>query len=156
MLIAQVIVNGLVLGGLYSCIAAGFSLVWGVLNIINILHGSMIILGAYAALFAYQKLGIHPYPAVPLIAAALFAFGYALQRIFINRVITAPVLVTLTLTFGLNLMLDNAMIVAFTADFRKLELAHPLGILDLTDYVDWLDIVVPIDRIASMGFALAL
>ena len=51
---------------------------------------------------------------------------------------------------------DNAMIVAFSADFRKLELAHPLGILDLTDYVDWLDVVVPIDRLVSISFALLL
>ncbi|MEJ0070287.1 MAG: branched-chain amino acid ABC transporter permease [Pseudomonadota bacterium] len=70
--------------------------------------------------------------------------------------IAAPVLVTLTLTFGLNLIADNAMIVGFSADFRKLELAQPLGILDMTDYVDWLDVVVPIDRLVSMGFAFAL
>jgi branched-chain amino acid transport system permease protein len=155
-ILAQVIVNGLVLGGLYSCIAAGFSLVWGVLNIINLLHGSLIILGAYAAFFAYQQLGLHPYLALPLIAGALFCLGYVIQRTVINRVIGAPVLVTLTLTFGLNLIADNAMIVGFSADFRKLDLAHPLGILDLTDYVDWLDVVVPIDRLVSMGFALTL
>ena len=55
MLYVQVLVNGLVLGGLYSCIAVGFSLVWGVLNVINILHGSLIILGSYAAFFAYLR-----------------------------------------------------------------------------------------------------
>ncbi len=156
MIVVQVLVNGLVLGGLYSCIAAGFSLVWGVLNIINLLHGSMIILGAYVALFAYQGLGLHPYLALPLVAGTLFCLGYAIQRTLMNRVIGAPVLATLTLTFGLNLIADNAMIVAFSADFRKLDLAHPLGILDLTDYVDWLDVVVPIDRLVSMGFALQL
>jgi branched-chain amino acid transport system permease protein len=155
-ILAQVIVNGLVLGGLYSCIAAGFSLVWGVLNIINLLHGSLIILGAYAALFAYQLLGIHPFAALPLVAGALFCLGYAIQRALLNRVIGAPVLVTLTLTFGLNLIADNAMMVGFSADFRKLELAHPLGIIDFTDYVDWLDVVVPIDRLVAMGFAFAL
>jgi branched-chain amino acid transport system permease protein len=156
MILAQVLVNGLVLGGLYSCIAAGFSLVWGVLNVINLLHGSMIILGAYAALFAYQGLGLHPYLALAPVAGLLFGLGYAIQRMVMNRVIGAPVLATLTLTFGLNLIADNAMIVAFSADFRKLELAHPLGILDLTDYVDWLDVVVPIDRLVSMSFALLL
>ncbi|MBV8169757.1 MAG: branched-chain amino acid ABC transporter permease [Alphaproteobacteria bacterium] len=156
MLIAQVIVNGLVLGGLYACIAAGFSLVWGVLNVINILHGSLIILGAYAAFFAYQTAGVHPYLAMPLIGLALFGFGYAIQRIFLNRAIGAPVLITLTLTFGLNLMVDNAMLLAFSADFRKLQLKEPLGVIDLTDYVDWLDIVVPIDRLVSMSFAILL
>ena len=60
MLYLQILVNGLLLGGLYACIAVGFSLVWGVLNVINILHGSFIILGAYLAFFAYTLLGIHP------------------------------------------------------------------------------------------------
>ena len=105
----QIAANGLVLGGLYACIAVGFSLVWGVLNIINILHGSLIILGAYAAFFAHAQLGIHPFAFVPVAGAALFALGYALQAGIINRVMGAPVLITLTLTFGLNLVLDNAM-----------------------------------------------
>ncbi|MGZ5125800.1 MAG: branched-chain amino acid ABC transporter permease, partial [Burkholderiales bacterium] len=61
MLYLQVLINGILLGGLYSCIAVGFSLVWGVLNIINILHGSLIILGAYAAYFAFTLLGINPF-----------------------------------------------------------------------------------------------
>lgn len=156
MLIPQIIVNGLVLGGLYACIAAGFSLVWGVLNVINILHGSLIILGAYAAFFAYQATGLHPYLAMPLIGLLLFGLGYAIQRVFLNRAIGAPVLITLTLTFGLNLMVDNAMLVAFSADFRKLQLKEPLGVLDMTDYVAWLDVVVPIDRLVSMSFAILL
>src|SRR3982751_5130840 len=99
MLYFQVLVNGILLGGLYSCIAVGFSLVWGVLNVINILHGSLIILGAYAAFFAYQAAGVHPYLAMPLIGLLLFGFGYAIQRVFLNRAIGAPVLITLTLTF---------------------------------------------------------
>src|SRR3954465_1260528 len=99
MLIPQIIVNGLVLGGLYACIAAGFSLVWGVLNVINILHGSLIILGSYAAFFAYQYLHINPFLFVPVAALLLFCLGYAIQLVFINRVMGSAVLITLTLTF---------------------------------------------------------
>ena len=69
-LYVQVLVNGLVLGGLYSAIAVGFSLVWGVLNVINILHGSLIILGSYAAFFAYQYLNINPFLFVPAAACS--------------------------------------------------------------------------------------
>jgi branched-chain amino acid transport system permease protein len=65
MLWIQVLVNGLALGGLYACIAAGFSLVWGVLNIINILHGSLIVLGGYLAFFAHQSFGISPFVFAP-------------------------------------------------------------------------------------------
>ncbi len=146
----QIVVNGLLLGGLYACIGAGFSLVWGVLNIINVLHGAFIVLGAYLAWFAYTSLGIHPYLFVPMAAALLFGLGYALQRLVINRVAEAPVLVTLTLTFGLTLLLDNLMLLVFHADFRKITLRPPLGVLDLHG------VFVPVDRLASMGFAVAL
>ena len=150
MLYVQVLVNGLVLGGLYSCIAVGFSLVWGVLNVINILHGSLIILGSYAAFFAYHYLHINPFLFVPVAAFLLFCLGYAIQLAFINRVMGSPVLITLTLTFGLNLLLYNLMILAFKADFRKVILSPPLGSINLGG------VIVPIDRLISMGFALAL
>ncbi len=150
MLTLQVLLNGLVLGGLFACIAAGFSLVWGVLNVINILHGSFIVLGAYMAWFGYTTWGIHPFLAIVLVAPIFFALGYAVQASLLNRVIAAPVLITLTLTFGLDLMLSNAMLAAFKADFRKLTLDPPLGLLSLGD------IVVPLDRVAAMGLALAL
>ena len=61
MIYLQIAANGLVLGGLYACIAVGFSLVWGVLNVINILHGTFIVLGSYVAFFGYVHLGIHPF-----------------------------------------------------------------------------------------------
>ncbi len=154
MLYLQILVNGLLLGGLYACIAAGFSLVWGVLNVINILHGSFVVLGAYLAYFAYTTLGVHPYVMAPIAALALFVLGYALQITVMNRVIDAPVLVSLTTTFGLTLLLDNIMLLVFKADFRKISLAPPLGVLDLSDTIPWLDIVVPVDRLASMLFAL--
>ena len=153
MLYLQVLVNGLLLGGLYACIAVGFSLVWGVLNIINVLHGSFVVLGAYLAYFAYVNLGIHPYLFAPASGLALFCLGYAIQRLVINRVVEAPVLVTLTLTFGLTLLLDNAMLLLFKADFRKIDLRPPLGIIDLSDWSANLDLVGPGDRLASMLFA---
>jgi branched-chain amino acid transport system permease protein len=154
LLYVQILINGILLGGLYACIAVGFSLVWGVLNVINVLHGSFIVLGAYLAFFAYTSLGVHPYLFAPLAAALLFLFGYAVQLIVINRVIDAPVLVTMTATFGLTLLLDNLMLVAFQANFRKVSLKPPLGIIDLSDTFPSLDLIVPVDRLASMLFAL--
>src|SRR3954469_7152951 len=109
MLVPQILANGLLLGGLYACIAVGFSLVWGVTNIINMLHGSFIVVGAYGAFFAYQTLGINPFATLPAIAALMFGIGYLLQLTVIRRVIGATVLITLTLTFGLNLILENAL-----------------------------------------------
>lgn len=146
----QILLNGVVLGCLYACIAAGFSLVWGVLNVINMMHGSLIVLGSYFAWSAYNLLGLSPWISLLLAAPLFYAIGFLMQRSILNRVITAPVLVTLTLTFGLDLILNNAMILAFTADYRRLILEHPLG------SVAWDSIVVPVDRLVTMGFALLL
>jgi len=150
MIYFQILANGIVLGGLYSCIAVGFALVWGVLNVINILHGSFIVLGAYIAFFAYVALGIHPFISVFICGVMLFVLGYALQATVINRVVTAPVLITLTLTFGLDLILNNGMLAAFTADYRKLNLAHPLGSFQLGP------VFLPGDRIAATILAILL
>ena len=150
MLAAQVLINALVLGCLYACIAIGFSLVWGVLNVINLIHGSFIVLGAYLAWGLYQSLHISPWYALLIAAPLFFVFGYLVQRVILNRVITAPVLVTLTLTFGLDLILNNAMIYFFKADYRKLTLTPPMGSASL------FDVVVPVDRLIATVSALAL
>jgi branched-chain amino acid transport system permease protein len=76
--------------------------------------------------------------------------GYLFQRGVINRVVAAPVLITLSLTFGLDLFLNNSLLVAFSADYLKLNLANPLGVLQFGD------IFVPVDRLAAMVLALVL
>ncbi|MGV2980497.1 branched-chain amino acid ABC transporter permease [Camelimonas sp. ID_303_24] len=150
MLWLQVLVNGLAVGGLYACIAVGFSLVWGVLNIINILHGSLIVLGGYLAFFAHQYWGINPFLFAPLAGAVMFAGGVALQYCVINHVMARPFLITLLLTFGLNLFLDNSMLALFSADYRKVLLNPAPGVFDLGS------IVVPADRIYATLVGLAL
>ena len=146
----QILINALVLGCLYACIAIGFSLVWGVLNVINLIHGSFIVLGSYLAFALYNTLHLSPWYAVVVAAPLFFVFGYLLQRLLLNRVITAPVLVTLTLTFGLDLILNNAMIYFFTADYRKLILKPQLGSVSLAG------VVVPVDRLIATATALVL
>lgn len=150
MLAAQILINALVLGCLYACIAIGFSLVWGVLNVINLIHGSFIVLGAYLAWGLYQGLHVSPWYSLIVAAPLFFVFGYVVQRLILNRVITAPVLVTLTLTFGLDLILNNAMIYYFKADYRKLTLTPPMGSVSI------FDVVVPVDRLIAAIAALAL
>jgi branched-chain amino acid transport system permease protein len=134
MQIAQIILNGLLLGGLYATIAAGFSLVWGVLNIINITQGSAVVLGSYAAYFAWNDLGINPLLAVVIVAPAMFA-----------------VLITLVFTFGLDLVLNNGMISLFTADYREIEGAFPKVPIDIGL------LTLPFDRLlaATLGIAAA-
>ncbi len=150
MIYLQLLANGLVLGALYACIAVGFSLVWGVLNVINILHGSFIVLGSYVAYFCYAQFGIHPFVSIFIAGGLLYLVGHAVQATVVNRVVAAPVLITLTLTFGLDLVLNNAMLVAFTADYRKINLANPLGSIEIGP------VFLPGDRVAAMVLALLL
>src|ERR1700730_2975778 len=144
----QLVVNGIVLGALYACLAVGFSLVWGVLNVINMLHGSFVILGGYLTFFAWRSFGIHPALALPGVALLLFGISYLVQYLIINPIVTAPVLTTLTLTFGLDLILYNFMIVYYTATPRRVTL--DLGVVELSG------IVMPVDRLRAMTLALLL
>jgi branched-chain amino acid transport system permease protein len=120
MLTAQVLVNGVLLGGLYACMAIGFSVIWGVMNIINLAHGSMIIMGAYVTYYLATGVGIDPFLTVPVAGAALFAFGFLVQRFLVNIVIEASVFMTMIMTFGLDMVIINANIALFTADIRSL------------------------------------
>jgi branched-chain amino acid transport system permease protein len=150
MILFQYLSNGLILGGLYACIAAGFSLVWGVLSIINLLHGSFIVLGYYIAFFSYTVLGIHPFVSVITSGIVLGALGYVVQLGLINRVVAQSVLVTLILTFGLDLIMNNAMLVAFSANiFIPLDRAVSTLIAFLLILALWLCL-----RLTSIGRAI--
>lgn len=144
----QTLVNGIVLGALYTCLAVGFSLVWGVLNIINMLHGSLIVLGGYLTFFAWHSYGIHPLVALPCVAIVLYCVGYTIQYFLINSVVNQPVLTTLTLTFGLDLILYNFMNVYYTATPVRVTL--DLGVIDFGG------IIMPVDRLVGMALALVL
>lgn len=144
----QVIINGLTLGALYACLAVGFSLVWGVLNVINMLHGSLIILGGYLTVYVWQHWQIHPLIALLPVSALLFLMGWFIQMTMINRLVRQPVLTTLTVTFGLDLMLYNAMNVIFDATPRRVTL--DLGTLSVAS------VVLPWDRVIAFALALVL
>ena len=118
MLYFQVLVNGILAGGVYACAAIGFSIIWGVMNLINLAHGSMVIIGAYLTFILFSTIGIDPFLTIPVSGALLFCFGYLIQRLLINRVIEGSVFMTLILTFGLDLVLVNANLLFFTADLR--------------------------------------
>ncbi len=118
-LLLQQIVLGLLIGGVYVAVGIGFSLVWGVLNIVNLAHGALVIVGSYLTWVLFTRLGVDPFLSLPVIAVALFALGYVLQRALINRVIRAPLFFTLLLTFGVNLIIVNLLLLLFKSDFRS-------------------------------------
>jgi branched-chain amino acid transport system permease protein len=131
MAIGQVLVNWLLLGSLYAAVALGFSLVWGIMNIVNLAHGAFIIVGAYTAFWLYTQLHIDPYLGIPLTMAVLFIIGWIVQYVAINRVIRAPLLVTFLLTFGLNLLIADLVQQFFSSDLRSINTAYASNGIDI-------------------------
>jgi branched-chain amino acid transport system permease protein len=119
-LLAQIVVSGVLLGGLYALMALGLALVWGVLNIVNLSHGALIMLGGYATYFLFTGAHIDPFAALPIAAAALFALGYLIQRGILNLVIRGPMFNTLLITFGIDVVLTYLAQLWFSADFRTI------------------------------------
>ena len=115
----QALVNGIALGGMYALLVLGFSVIWGVMGVINFAHGEFVMLGAYLAWIGGRLWGADPFVSAPAVLVLMAAFGWAVQRLLVNRVIDQPHLVSLLVMFGLAIILQNAMKLAFTADFRR-------------------------------------
>jgi branched-chain amino acid transport system permease protein len=146
----QALIYGILLGGLYACMAIGFSVIWGVMNIINLAHGSMIVAGAYITYFLWHDFGIDPFLTIPVSGAALFVAGFLLQTFLLNRVVQASVFMTLILTFGLEMIFTNTQIALFTADIRSVRPSYAGDGFDLGS------INVPYTRIAVFVVAVLL
>ncbi|HEV2414924.1 MAG TPA: branched-chain amino acid ABC transporter permease [Candidatus Dormibacteraeota bacterium] len=120
----QALAYGVVQGGLLALVAVGFSLVWGVMNVINLSHGALAVTGAYIAWQLNLRFGLDPFLAVPIVAVAMFFVGYAIQRGLINLVINAPIFLTLLLTFGLSLVILNALQLVFYSNDRTIDTSY--------------------------------
>ncbi len=118
---ANSILQGVLVGGLYALFAAGLSLIFGVMRLVNIAHGDLIVLAAYLALVATQTLGVGPMTSLLLIAPLMAAIGYALQRFLLNQTLGGDLLPPLLVTFGLSVIIQNGLLEIFTANSRKLQ-----------------------------------
>ncbi len=119
-LLAQILANGILLGGLYALMALGLALVWGVLNIVNLAHGAFIMLGAYVGYYLFTLFDMDPFVALPLSMAALFCVGYLLQRGVLNLIARSAMFNTLLITFGIDVVLTQLAQILFSADFRTI------------------------------------
>ena len=117
----NVIVQGVLVGGLYAMFAAGLSLIFGIMRLVNIAHGDLIVLAAYLALVAAQTLGIGPLPALLIVAPLMGLIGYVLQRLVLNRTLGDDLLPPLLVTFGLSVIIQNGLLEVFSADSRRLQ-----------------------------------
>jgi len=121
MLWLNVILQGVLTGGLYAMFAAGLSLIFGVMRLVNIAHGDLIVLAAYVALMATTALGVNPLVSLIVVVPAMAVIGYALQRGLLNRTLGDDLLPPLLVTFGLSIIIQNGLLELFTADSRKLQ-----------------------------------
>jgi branched-chain amino acid transport system permease protein len=117
----NIVLQGTLLGGLYALFAAGLSLMFGVMRLVNIAHGDLIVLSAYCALVVVQATGLHPLSSLALVVPLMFALGYALQRGLLNRTLGGDILPPLLVTFGLSVIIQNLLLEAFSADSRRLQ-----------------------------------
>ena len=116
----NVIIQGVLIGGLYAMFAAGLALIFGVMRLVNIAHGDLIVLAAYLALVAAETLVLNPLTAIAIVAPVMAAIGYLLQRGLLNRTLGDDLLPPLLVTFGLSIIIQNGLLELFTADSRRL------------------------------------
>jgi branched-chain amino acid transport system permease protein len=117
----NVILQGILVGGLYAMFAAGLSLIFGVMRLVNIAHGDLIVLAAYIALVTTNTLGIGPLTALLIVVPVMALIGYLLQWLVLNRTLGDDLLPPLLVTFGLSVIIQNGLLTLFTADSVKLQ-----------------------------------
>src|SRR5712664_1784659 len=146
----QIAVNAVLLSGILALVALGFSLVWGIMNIVNLSHGAFVVLGAYLTFFLHELVGLDPFVTIPIVMFALFLLGFGVQQVLINQVIRAPLLATFLLTFGLEILIVNLVNFFFKADLRSVTTRY--------SGTGWTlgAVRIPYIRLAALGIALVL
>lgn len=115
------LINGILLGGLYGVVGIGLSMVFGIMRQVNLAHGELMILSSYFSLVFLQVLGIHPLVTLILVAPLMFLIGYLIQIFLFNRVMQRGMEPFLMISFGLSIIIQNALLLIFTPDARSLE-----------------------------------
>ncbi len=147
---SQALLNGLLTGGLYAALGIGLSLVYGVTRVINAAHGAYIVLGAYLSWAAWRTWGIDPFVSMPALFVVGFALGYLVQRLFVNAVVKRNVLMTVAMTFGIDLVLVTVILLTWGADLRIVQVDYAaVGF-------DFLGARVPIVRLLIFGCAVGM
>ena len=144
----QVVVSGLLLGGVYALFAAGLNMIFGVMRVINLAHGELMMLGAYTTYWLFARGNINPLLSLPVSALLMFVVGVVLQRVLVERVVHQPLLSSLLLTFGLSTFFMGGALSFWTANFRSVPY--------LTGSFDVLGLNLSRSRLVAFGIALAV
>lgn len=167
MIWVDTIVQGVLLGGLYALFAAGLSLVFGIMRLVNLAHGDLIVMAAYLILVLVTLLGIDPFLAALISAPLLFGIGWLLQMHILNRTLGPDILPPLLVTFGLSIVIQNALLEGFSADSQRLSVG-PLetaslalgpvnvGVMPLLTFLSAIIVIIALNRLfysTSLGRA---
>jgi branched-chain amino acid transport system permease protein len=148
------IVQGILLGGVYALFAVGLSLVFGTMRLVNLAHGDMIVLSAYVALMLVSALHFNPFYSIPITMVIMFAFGYLLQRGLLNRVVQKGDVVGVIVTFGISIVIMNAVQEAFSANYKDLQVGKietmSIKVIDRL-FVGWLPLIFFILSVVVIG-----
>ena len=149
-LVGQGLLSGFLFGGVYSLMAVGLTLIFGVMRVVNFAHGDMMVWGMYLAWLLSTRAGIDPYVGFIVCAAALFLFGLMIQRGLVERIVDAPHEMQILLMLGVALVLENAALVAFGPDPARVR-------SPLSQATVWIGpIFVDVARLVTFGLAMAL
>ena len=144
------LLNGLTTGAVYALVALGLTLIYGVLHIINFAHGASLMLALYGVYLLNTRLGWDPYLALPLMVAGMFALGYALQRLVINRASHGKDENILLVTLGLAIVMENLALLAFSADTRSIDTPYTLRTVPIGPAM------IALPKLIAFGGALAV
>ncbi|MGB5948094.1 MAG: branched-chain amino acid ABC transporter permease [Parvibaculum sp.] len=151
----DVVLNGLLVGAIFALAAYGMSLVWGVLNIVNIVQGELVVLGGFIA-FALASHGVPPLAALPLSAALMFCVGWLLYRVVVFRVVDKDLFISILATFGLSILIQQLMNMVFGSDVRSIDTGlGSIHMLDGAVTLAWIKIIAFVLALAA-GAALWL
>lgn len=142
-ILAQLLVFGLLVGGVYGLVALGLTMIWGVMDVINIAHGSLMVIGMYGLWYGSERLGVTPFLVLPLVVALLFLIGVFIHRISIAPVIDAPDSLHIIITLGWLLLVVAVVQVVFSPTPRNLELG--LG------SIEFLGVFIPEGRLIGLA-----
>ena len=153
------LIQGILLGGLYALFAAGLSLVFGIMRLVNLAHGDLIVFSAYITLAFVSLFGLHPFLAAFVAAPMMFGIGWLLQRLVLNRVLGPDILPPLLVTFGLSIVLQNALLETWSADSRRLSVGTletsslslgpiTVGVLPVMTFITAILVIVVLNQIS--------
>ena len=146
----QAVISGILIGGVYSLVAIGLTLVFGVMKIINFAHGSFLMLGMYVTYWLFIFLKMDPYVSLLLSIGALFLIGFLIQKYLINFIIDAPEHMQILFTIGIALLIENLVLLVWRPNFRSLELSYGVATITVGN------LNVSITRLIAFSFSIFL